>query len=84
MASAFLHRHARAEIESRIEFHLAEATRGIERLDRLDGDPDLEETDAEDSFVLSRQALAFAEGAGCSIADPGGCEHDGREHEDGY
>lgn len=23
-------------------------------------------------------------GAGCPIADPGGCQHDGREHEDAY
>lgn len=42
-------------------------------------DPDLEETDCEDSFVLSSSALHWADGAGCSISDPGGCEHDGRE-----
>lgn len=35
-----------------------------------DGDPDLEETDCEDSFVLSGNALSSAQGAGCNIADP--------------
>jgi ribose 1,5-bisphosphokinase PhnN len=54
----------------------------IDLLDLIDGDPDFEEIDAEDSFVLSWYAQA--EGAGCPIADPGGCEHDGREIEDGY
>lgn len=41
-------------------------------MDDLDGDPDLEETDAEDSFAPSLRALAFAHGAGCSISDAGG------------
>lgn len=43
-----------------------------------DGDPDLEETDAEDSFVLSARAVAYGSGPGCAISDPD-TEHDGRE-----
>jgi hypothetical protein len=43
----------------------------IESLDTTDGDPDLEETDAEDSFVLSPIAKLYADdGPGCPIADP--------------
>ena len=56
----------------------------IRRLDLEDGDPDLEETDAEDSFALSWYATARA-GAGCPIADPGeldGDETDGNSAED--
>ncbi|CDO38302.1 hypothetical protein [Novosphingobium sp. KN65.2] len=52
----------RAEVEEIIE-------RLIGMLDRLDGDPDLEETDLEDSFVLSPLALDFAGGPGCAVAD---------------
>lgn len=37
---------------------------------------------AEDEPVGYRQLAA--EGAGCPISDPGGCEHDGREHGDGH
>lgn len=51
----------------------------IERLDARDGDPDLEETDAEDSFALPRYALEFASGPGCKASDEGelvGDEHD--------
>lgn len=33
-------------------------------------DPDLEEVDAEDSFVLSSQAASYISGPGCLIADP--------------
>jgi hypothetical protein len=56
----------------------------IRRLDLEDGDPDLEETDAEDSFALSWYATARA-GAGCSIAEAGesdGDETDGNDAED--
>lgn len=43
-----------------------------------DGDPDLEETDCEDSFVLSNSALAYGRGPGCNIADPDkGVDDDG-------
>jgi len=53
-------------------------------LDAIDGDPDLENGhDLEDDFTLSDRAVEFSEGPGCSITDPGGCEHDGREMEDG-
>lgn len=54
----------------------------IDRLDRIDGDSDLEETDAEDSFALSRRAQRHGHGAGCIIADPDeavddkGCDQD--------
>jgi hypothetical protein len=52
-------------------------------LDIADREPDMEEPDLEDGFVLSPRALSMA-GPGCSVSDPGGCEHDGREIEDGY
>ncbi|HVL77877.1 MAG TPA: hypothetical protein VM346_01165 [Sphingomicrobium sp.] len=45
--------------------------RAIERLDELDGDPDFEENDAEDSFVLSWWA-SHTTGPGCPASDPGG------------
>ncbi len=36
--------------------------------------------DAEDDHCLSPAAMESAlRGAGCAVADPGGCEHDGRE-----
>lgn len=53
----------------------------IERLDEIDGDADLEEVDAEDSFALSPWALQ-ASGPGCAISEPD-YEHDGCEEEDG-
>ncbi|CDO36012.1 hypothetical protein [Novosphingobium sp. KN65.2] len=52
----------RAEVEALID-------RLIGMLDRLDGDPDLEETDLEDSFVLSPWALDATSGPGCAVAD---------------
>ena len=68
------------------------APRMIDRLDREDGDPDLEadDPDIEDddpsgqcdedgwNTDLSR---AWGRGPGCELSDPGGCEHDGREPE---
>lgn len=45
-------------------------------LDDLGGDPDLEETDAEDAFVPPANARAHAAGPGCPLSDPG--EHNGR------
>jgi hypothetical protein len=45
----------------------------IEVLDRIAGDPDYEETDAEDSFALPERARQFAAGLpGCVVGDPGG------------
>lgn len=41
----------------------------LAELDARDGDPDLEETDAEDSFVLSWYANG-ERGPGCRISDP--------------
>jgi hypothetical protein len=43
----------------------------LERLDFEDGDPEAEETDLEDSFVLSWYAQGDG-GAGCAISDAGG------------
>lgn len=57
-------------------------------LDVADGDPDLEEDDdpaqcSEDEISTNLHAQ-WASGAGCEISDAGGCEHDGREIDDGY
>lgn len=43
--------------------------------DDEDDDPDRGHDEGEPDFAPSRER----DGAGCSIADPGGCEHDGRE-----
>lgn len=57
----------------------------IERLDEQDGDTDTEENDAEDGYIFSRYALERMNDApGCPVADPGGCEHNGREPEEGF
>jgi hypothetical protein len=37
-------------------------------------------TNAEDEIV---NIFGQGTGAGCPISDPGGCQHDGREHEEG-
>jgi len=58
-------------------------------LDVLDGDQDIElngdeqdgDLHAEDAFESFSSIGAVA---GCPISDPGGCEHDGREPEEGY
>lgn len=77
-----LGRYDRAKVEAFVEI-------SISLLDLIDGDPDVEEngdeTDgdfaAEDSF----QSFGYGDGvAGCPVSDPGGCEHDGREYEDGF
>ena len=47
-----------------------------------DDEPDDEDfggDEAEPDFAR----IASRSGAGCAVADPGGCEHDGRELEDG-
>jgi hypothetical protein len=70
---AFVVPDTREAIELAVEAFLT-------RLDEIDGDADLEESDTEDSFALSEHALRLAEAeAGCPISDPGGCQHDGRE-----
>lgn len=61
----------------------------LDLLDLADGDSDLEETGDEQDGSLSEEepAARFAEmgnGPGCDVADPGGCEHDGRELEGGW
>lgn len=48
------------------------AERVIDRLDEIDGDPDEEQPDVEDSFVITWQARANSTGPGCPIAD---CDH---------
>ena len=54
-------------------------TVAIDLADAMEGDPEAEETDLEDSFVLSAWARAFAlPGPGCEISDAGGhCDEDG-------
>lgn len=51
----------------------------IDLMDVADPDPEAEETDLEDSFVLSGWAHDFAlPGPGCEISDAGGhCDEDG-------
>lgn len=49
----------------------------IERMDAIEGNPDAEDaTGLEDDFTFQ---IAHLFSPGCPIADPGGCEHDGRE-----
>ncbi len=61
----------------------------IEKLDLADGDPDMEDDDPagqrdEDGVNTGgKPFFGWSEGAGCPISDPGGCEHDGREPEEG-
>jgi len=73
----------RKKLESFIEISIA-------LLDYYDGNPDAEangdELDGiycEDEFA-DMNSFPNAGGPGCNISDPGGCEHDGREHEDGF
>lgn len=51
-------------------------------MDDLDGDPDLEGDDTEDSFALSGLALSASHGAGCPIADPGSGYYEDDEDDD--
>lgn len=57
----------------------------IQILDAYDGDPDLEGQSTEDeiSCFSPFTTMGSGDGAGCSVADPGGCQHDGREPEEG-
>lgn len=57
----------------------------IDLLDTLDGDIDLQESgDCEDEvFTETARRYAATLGAGCPIGDPGGCQHDGREEDQG-
>lgn len=66
---SFMPHHRRVAIETEIEFHLQRVELLLARLDRADGDPDLETTGLEDDFM---QHLGC--GPGCPIADPGECE----------
>lgn len=78
----------REVIELRIDALLGDVDSLIGQLDRLDGDADLEpegddldgDYGSEDEFMLHTDREG---GAGCPLADPGGCQHDGREPEEG-
>jgi len=62
-----------AQAIPRLSRHDLEALteRLIDHLDAFDGDPDFEEIDAEDSFVLSGHATGCGStGPGCEICDP--------------
>lgn len=77
MAAALLNRHSPHEIAEAIEVL-------VDVLDLMGGDADteangdeLDGTNAEDEEVT---AGGYGQGGpGCPIADPGACEHDGRE-----
>lgn len=58
-----------------------------EHEDDEDDDGDGDHTEDDPAFDEHSRAIAnllWGDGPGCPIADPGGCEHDGREHADGY
>jgi hypothetical protein len=73
--------HSREQLEGFIEVALS-------LLDLADGDPDIEadgdEADGTGAEDEEGGHTFYASGPGCEISDPGGCEHDGREIDDGY
>jgi hypothetical protein len=78
VAASLLNRHSAHEIAEAIEVL-------VDVLDLIGGDADeevngdeLDGTNAEDE-VGNNHLSGVDMGAGCPIADPGGCEHDGRE-----
>lgn len=60
----------------------------ISLLDLMDGDPDIELNGDETDHTQSEECFIdhdiYGAGAGCPISDPGGCDHDGREPDDGF
>lgn len=72
------HHRRRARLEGEIEGLLSRVSILIARLDRMDGDPDLEEPDLEDSFLPAAYMNRWSDGPGCSISDP-----KGQDDEDG-
>jgi hypothetical protein len=72
--------HSREQLEGFIEVVLS-------LLDFADGNPDIEPNgDEEDGSGAEDEEGAhtyYASGPGCEIGDPGGCEHDGQEPEEG-
>ncbi len=83
LATALLARHSAQEIADAVEVL-------IDVLDALGGDPDLEDNDPagqrdEDGVNTLTNDMSFLcdTGPGCPISDPGGCEHDGCEEEQG-
>ena len=77
-----LARYDRAKVEAFVEI-------SISLLDLIDGDPDIElNGDEEDGDLHAEDSFesfgGIGGGAGCPISDPGGCDHDGREPDDGY
>ena len=81
LALRLLNKHSPREIAEAIEIL-------IDVLDAIGGNPDEEEDDpsgqCDEDEVNTTFELAASGSPGCEISDPGGCEHDGREHEDGY
>lgn len=81
IAARLLNKHSPHEISEAIEILM-------DVLDLIDGDPDVElngdEQDGTGAEDEEGGHTVYAAGPGCEISDPGGCEHDGREYEDGY
>jgi hypothetical protein len=75
IAASLLNRHSPHEIAEAIEVL-------VDVLDLMGGDPDAETNGDEMDGSNAEDEICNFEGdgeAGCPIADPGGCEHDGRE-----
>lgn len=80
LAARLLNKHSAHEIADAIEIL-------VDVLDLLGGDPDVEANgDEEDGTGAEDEEgghTIYGAGPGCEISDPGGCEHDGREQDDG-
>ena len=74
--------HRREAAEREIETLLLRVELLIARLDRMDGDPDIEANGDEADGTFSEDEFFRFEGTmpGCPISDPGGCEFGGLEH----
>ncbi|MDP3675257.1 MAG: hypothetical protein Q8R44_09190 [Novosphingobium sp.] len=75
----------RRVIEELAQAKLDEAHALLGLLDRFDGDPDTEDGDPDRALDEGEPDFAayHGEGSGCEISDPGGCQHDGREPDEG-
>lgn len=73
--------HRREATEREIETLLLRVELLIARLDRLDGDPDVEANgdEADGSFAEDESFYFAGTMPGCPISDPGGCEFGGLE-----
>lgn len=65
LAGLLLNKHSRQEIADAVEIM-------VDVLDLMDGDPEAEEVDLEDSFVLTPNAAGYDTGAGCPVSDSTG------------